>query len=97
MINLKTAPPWPHHPPARPPPGHRANSIASPHSVSEPPLADQAPAVAASAIRGQLLNSTLSVFTTPWMGIGVTLLYYNRRIQAEGYDLVLRARDLRSS
>lgn len=58
-------------------------------------FADQAPAVAASAVRGQLMNRTMSVFTTPWLGIGVTLLYYNRRIRVEGFDLILRARDLR--
>jgi hypothetical protein len=60
-------------------------------------FADQPQALAATAVRGQWLNRTVSVFTTPWLGIGLTLLYYDRRIRTEGYDLAVRIRALLSS
>ena len=41
-----------------------------------------------------LVSSALNVLLAPLFYIGVTLLYYDRRVRAEAYDLTILARDL---
>ena len=46
------------------------------------------------AVLNSLLNSAVNVLFAPFFWIGITLLYYDRRIRAEAYDLTVMAREL---
>ena len=46
------------------------------------------------AVVNSLLGSAVNVLVAPIFYIGITLLYYDRRVRAEGYDLAILARDL---
>lgn len=46
------------------------------------------------AILNSLLGSAVNVLFAPLIYIGITLLYYDRRVRVEAYDLTILARDL---
>ena len=46
------------------------------------------------AMVASVLNNLESVLLSPLYYIGLALLYFDRRVRAEGYDLTLRARAL---
>jgi hypothetical protein len=46
------------------------------------------------AMLNSLLGSAVSILFAPMMYVGVTLLYYDRRVRAEAYDLTVLAREL---
>jgi hypothetical protein len=46
------------------------------------------------AILNSLLGSLVNVLFAPLIYIGITLLYYDRRVRVEAYDLTLLAREL---
>ncbi|HLH23983.1 MAG TPA: hypothetical protein VK066_15780 [Chloroflexota bacterium] len=45
-------------------------------------------------VLNSLLGSVVNILITPIMYVGITVLYYDRRVRAEAYDLTILARDL---